>query len=53
MIKLVIIKDESHPWYGQTGTLDDEEKSNEFGMYTVALDNGMKAGCFMRQVEEL
>lgn len=51
--KRVMIKDKTHPWYGYTGTLTDEELSSMPGMFVVKLDNGMKAGCYLRQLEEL
>lgn len=48
----VLIRDKKHPWYGNVGTLSDE-LPNTPGMYRVELENGMAAGCYLRQLEKL
>lgn len=49
--KRVLIKDKKHPWHGQTGTLTGDQLPT--GQYIVRLDNGMGAGCYLNQLEEL
>lgn len=49
----VLIRDKSHKWYGQTGTLTDETMTIFPMMYRVELDNGMAAGCYKWQLEKL
>lgn len=49
--KRVLIKDKKHPWYGQTGALTDFMLDT--GQLVVELDNGMNAGCFLEQLDDL
>lgn len=48
----VLIRDTEHPWYGQAGELG-EPFPNSRDMYVVHLDNGMRAGAYLRQLERL
>lgn len=53
-----MIKNIGHPWYGHTGVLG-RELSKEPGstapkdLWTVKLDNGMNAGCYIDELEAL
>ncbi len=52
----VLINDRGHPWYGYSGILGqllNQNNSSARGMYAVDLDNGMAAGCFLRQLEKV
>jgi hypothetical protein len=45
------ITDNSHPWYGEIGTLTDNELPT--GQLVLMLENGMSCGVYMRQVAKL
>lgn len=47
------IKDQHHSWYGETGTLTMETMNGFPHMYRVELNNGIAAGCYLRQLEKL
>lgn len=54
----VLIKDKKHSWYGFSGILRKELSKTPGsaapkGMYDVKLDNGIRAGCYLRQLEKL
>lgn len=51
----VLIRDPAHPWHGYSGWLGEKMKGGaaQFDLYTVELDNGISAGCMLKQLEKL
>jgi len=51
-VKRAVIIDKDHPWYSHSGNLTDEE-IKATGQLVMELDNGMKAGVYVRQLKML
>ena len=49
---VVLIKDPAHPWADSMGTLGESVYGLP-GIYEVQLVNGMRAVCFLGQLEDL